>query len=222
MAIWNLRGYRLPLTSDAAAEAAVKWLKDNDVAYWIIDPWARICAWSDVDENSNPEVGPLLQRVDEIASDAGVADVLVVHHAGHTKGRPRGATVLPDWADGIWTYWRDEESDDRYLKAEGRGVHVATGEVLLEDGRTTYRAANPREGRIHHLVKEVVAYVAGNDGCSISEAKNATTGNNALKDAAVGRAVTLGMIREDRDPGDKRRKLLTFVSYEPLNGDLEV
>ncbi|MEJ7786170.1 MAG: AAA family ATPase [Solirubrobacteraceae bacterium] len=217
--IWNLRGYRVPLTSDAAAEAAVEWLRANAVTYWIIDPWARICSWSGADENVNAEVGQLLQRVDEIAADAGVEDILVVHHAGHARGRPRGATVLPDWADGIWLYTRDEESDDRYLRAEGRGVALPTGLVEIgEDGRTTYREADPRKGKIHRLIKGIVAYVAANDGCPTSEAQDSLSGSNSLKTNAVSQAVEMGMIRREDDPQDKRRKLLHFVSSEPLDG----
>lgn len=219
VAIWNLRGYRVPLTCDAGAEAAVEWLRSNDVAYWIIDPWARMCSWSGADENANAEVGPLLQRVDEIAGDAGVEDILVVHHAGHARGRPRGATVLPDWADGIWLYWRDEESDDRYLKAEGRKVGLATGQVEIgEDGRATYREADPRKGKIHRLIKDVAAYVAANDGCTTSEVQDSLSGSNSLKINAVSRAVEMGMVRREEDPEDKRRKLLFFVASDPLDG----
>lgn len=217
VAIWNLRGYRVPLTSDAACEAAVEWLKANEVAYWIIDPWARVCAWSGADENVNAEVGPLLQRVDEIANDAGVAETLVVHHAGHTKGRPRGATVLPDWADGIWLYSRDEESDKRYLKAEGRGIGLAEGLVELDDdGRAVYREVSRKAQKINQLIREVVDFVAGNDGCPVTDAKNSLTAGNSAKDEAVRKAIACNWIREERDPDDGRRRLLYFVTTEGL------
>jgi RecA-family ATPase len=115
VAIWNLRGYRVDLLTDAGRDAAVAWLRSNDVAYWIVDPWARICAWSHVNENDNGEVGSLLQRVREVADDAGVAELLYVHHAGYVPGRARGASVFSDSADVLWQYDRDADDDTRYL-----------------------------------------------------------------------------------------------------------
>jgi hypothetical protein len=218
--IWNLRGYRVPLTSDAAAEAAVEWLRSNEVAYWIIDPWARICSWSGADENVNAEIAPLLQRVDEIANDAGVSEVLVVHHAGHVAGRPRGATVLPDWADGIWLYSRDE-SDKRYLKAEGRGIGLPEGLVEIDDdGRAIYREVGRKTAKINQLVKDIVEFVAANDGCTTTEVQDSLTASNSLKTDAVRKAIALGAIREERDPDDKRRKLLHFVASSEDSGSL--
>jgi RecA-family ATPase len=121
VAIWNLRGYRLDIRADAHRNAAVDWLKANDVSYWIVDPWARICAWSNVNENENSPVSELLQRVREVANDAGVAELLLVHHAGYVPGRARGASVFSDNADVLWQYSRDED-DMRYLHAYGRGI----------------------------------------------------------------------------------------------------
>lgn len=219
VAIWNLRGYRVPLTSDAAADAATAWLRDNDVAYWIIDPWSRLCSWAGVDENVNAEVGTLLQRVDEIANDAGVGEVLIVHHAGHLKGRPRGATVLPDWADGIWMYTRDEESDRRYLRVEGRGVELAEGLVEIDDdGRAVYREVSRRAAKLKGLVDEFVAFVAANPGCTIGNAKASLDAGNKAKDDAAAKAIKLGMVRKEDDPDDRRSKLLYYESAEPVGG----
>lgn len=210
VAIWNLRGYRLPLLSEAGTAAAVGWLRDNSIAYWIIDPWARVCAWSGVDENVNAEVAPLLQRVDEIADEAGVGEVLVVHHAGHARGRPRGATAFPDWADGIWLYERGEDGDreTRYFRAEGRGIGVDEGTITLEDGRTVYRQASRQYTRMMGLVNQLAAIVNGTPGITTSDAQAQLAAGNSAKAEAIRKAKALDLIREDKDPKDGRRKLL--------------
>jgi AAA domain len=159
VAIWNLRGYRVDLLTDVGRDAAVEWLKANDVAYWIVDPWARLCAWSHVNENDNGEVGSLLQRVREVADDAGVAELLFVHHAGYVPGRARGASVFSDNADVLWQYSRDED-DTRYLHAYGRGIDDLRGVVELENGVTQFKAVSRRAAKLSAHVRHAERVVA--------------------------------------------------------------
>jgi hypothetical protein len=135
---------------------------------------------------------------------------LVVHHAGHARGRPRGATAFPDWADGIWLYERGEEADreTRYFRAEGRGIGLGEGTITLEDGRTVYREVSRQHSRIMGLVDELAAIVAGDPGITTTAAQAELAGSHASKAEALRKAKALGRIREEQDEKDKRRKLL--------------
>ena len=160
VAIWNLRGFSVPILSDAGRDQAIEWLRSVNAKYWLIDPWIRVCAWNGVNENENHEVSELTQRIDEIAHAAGVLEVQIVHHAGHTSKHARGASALPSWADAIWTYERDDDGE-RYLSAEGRsGVGLAPGLVALDDaGRLTCRDAGPRQTAAEKMLAAVVGAV---------------------------------------------------------------
>jgi hypothetical protein len=216
--LWNLRGYRLPLLSDTGAEAAIDWLRAREVEYWAIDPWARLCAWSGVNENVTAEVLPLLQRVDEVRTAAGVREVLVAHHCGHAGLHGRGASVFMDWGDALWLYSRDEVIDERgpsrWLQVEGRGVEVPNGSVTLEGGRLSYREESAKQARTREIADKLAWAVA-------DRSLTATDAQNELgvrrEDYVAGRrlAEQKGTVVETKDPDDGRVKLLMAGAENP-------
>jgi len=86
--VWHLRGYALNLMADAGCEAAVKWLRRNEIGFWFLDPYSSVLAWSGVDENSNDEVARFLVRLDTVKVEAGVRELVVVAHYGRRSSRP--------------------------------------------------------------------------------------------------------------------------------------
>jgi hypothetical protein len=50
----HLRGQPVRLLTDQGMDWTISWLIDNDVEIWLNDSWAKLCAWSDVDENETP------------------------------------------------------------------------------------------------------------------------------------------------------------------------
>lgn len=214
VAIWNLRGFRVDILSDTGREAAVEWLKANDVSYWIVDPWARVCAWSQVNENENPEVAPLLQRVHEVADDAGVTEVLLVHHAGIVPGRARGATVFSDNADVLWQYSRDEEDGTRYFRAYGRKIQELHGVIELDDGVTTFKEGSRKAAKMTKHVREVVEYVTEHPGCKRQEVYNHLSVGKGSQKAIVDQAIRLGHLVETQPDG--RTKALHVSDHEGL------
>lgn len=64
----------------------------------VVDTLARSMAGGD--ENSSNDVGIVISRLDELREKHGCA-VVVVHHTGHEKSRPRGSTALFGAADTV-------------------------------------------------------------------------------------------------------------------------
>ena len=115
-------------------------LRAHHVEVLIIDPLAALLAGAGVDENSNTEVSSLLRGgLAALQEEAGISEIMLVHHAGHQAKRVRGASSLLDWPDAIWDYapkerrspsFHDEDLDldhqdaPRYLRATGRDVDL--------------------------------------------------------------------------------------------------
>ena len=128
----DIRGYSMPLYVERVAEWIIEWLSSRGVTHWILDPWGR--AISGLEENSNAEVGKILDILDVIKERAGVDNLIIPAHTGrmaHEVGseRVRGATRLDDWADVRWIL--TQQDGVRYFRAHGRNVDV-------EEGALTY------------------------------------------------------------------------------------
>ena len=91
----------------------------------------------EVNEYRDPEVGPLLDRIDEIKRKAGSA----VHVNQQCRSRQRAASPRCDVAARLGRlglgYWKD--GDDRYLTVVGRQVGLDEGRVRFNgDGRLEF------------------------------------------------------------------------------------
>lgn len=188
VSIWALRGRASALDprdeairSDLAAR-----LREADVQVLIIDPIGPAIASLGIDENSNSEVGEYLTALDSLTREAGVRELIIVHHAGHKGNRSRGASKFEDWPDALWRLSRGstpelEAADDgnllgqladreqRYFRAEGRDVDVPRAQLLFDPatgalslfGREERREEKDTAGRDH-----VVATVRARPGLS--------------------------------------------------------
>lgn len=85
--------------------------------------------------------GRFLVAIDALAHEAGVSEVFVVHHMGHTGERSRGDSRFRDWPDAEWKLVRDKDDEDpnlddvhgaRYLSAFGRDVDLAQTELVFD------------------------------------------------------------------------------------------
>lgn len=132
VSVMYLRGTKVPITSPAGFDWAVKWLQENSIQVWVIDPFAR--AFIGDDGNSDTVVGPFLETLDAIKAAAGVEELILVAHtpkqATTKEGKPimgretaRGSQRLEDWADVLW-FMGKAASGSRYFHARGRDVEV--------------------------------------------------------------------------------------------------
>ncbi len=142
--IWTERGRagrfdtRDP-TSRALWAAA---LRRANVSVWIIDCLSPILSALGIEENDNTGVGAVLDGINTIAAEAGVDDVLLIHHMGHSAERSRGASRLIGWPDVNWKLTRQRDDKDpsaepdqnapRYFSAYGRDVDVREGRLVYE------------------------------------------------------------------------------------------
>lgn len=112
------------------AEVRAYWVKncrDNNVTTLILDPLAPLLGLLNIDENDNTMVNRLFQQLDEFKLEAGIKDMIVVHHCGHMADyRPRGASRFNDWPDALWgaklTDPNDPVNTTRTFHARGRDV----------------------------------------------------------------------------------------------------
>ena len=139
ISVVNLRGHRLDLTTQHGEDWAVDWLREQQAAVWIVDPYGR--ALAGLDENSNSEVGRFVEALDVIKERAGVGELIMPAHTGRQsfeagEERARGAARIDDWPDARWILTRDDKLGSSFFRATGRDVDVEE-EQLTFDSTTT-------------------------------------------------------------------------------------
>lgn len=129
----------------------------------IIDPLGPLLAAHGLDENSNSDMRRILNALAALKADAGISELIVVHHAGHgAAGRARGASVLGDWPDAMLNIMMPkEDTQPRMLKARGRDVG---GEWKLNYNPSTRRLTHnfadiaKRENDLRARIMEILGH----------------------------------------------------------------
>lgn len=111
----------------------------------IIDPLAPLLGHLNTDENDNSMVNRFFQQLDEFKAEAGIRDMMVVHHCGHSADwRPRGASRFNDWPDALWLAKINGGVNDptapREFFARGRDIW----ETLSGEGTITQDPTNSK------------------------------------------------------------------------------
>ncbi|GGN39286.1 hypothetical protein FHR83_006748 [Actinoplanes campanulatus] len=142
--VWTERGRagRFDTRDRAARVLWVERLRTANVSVWVIDCLSPVLSALGIDENNNTEVGAVLDGINTIAAEAGIDDVLLIHHMGHGAERSRGASRLIGWPDVNWKLTRQRDEKDpsaepdpnatRYFSAYGRDVDVREGRLVFE------------------------------------------------------------------------------------------
>ncbi len=226
----HLRGFRLPLEVPAIQERAARWLSENEVELWILDPFAKVF---DGEENSNTDVGRWCEAVDEIKRLAGVKDVVVVAHFGRQalaegEEHVRGATRLDDWADNRWLLTKDKEGV-RYFEAEGRDSTVPSSMLGFrrEDRYLGIAGGTRAEERVERGIQWVCEFVRDRPGAT---ARAIQTMKQGHKDDRLGwrdQAVLRGYIHVEQGSRNSQLHSLTdqgreFLSLRTPEGEWRV
>lgn len=138
--VWPLRGLarsfdiRVPEIRSIWADR----LRKVETRLLIIDCLAPIFNALGLNENSNSDVGPVLDAIDALLEEVGITDCLVVHHMGHGPERSRGASRLRDWPEVEWFLMRERDhlgteidNGQRFFKAYGRDVDVDESQLMF-------------------------------------------------------------------------------------------
>lgn len=202
----------LDFKSDVVVEWTIKWLQNNNVKVWVIDPLSKLFR---EDENSNHEFNQWWLKLEHIAHEANLQLVLIVHHTGHANERGRGASAMGGNPDVILSYTHAGNLGDvppnnrRYLSALGRDVTLPSTEIDFDPDTNGLFCTNSGTTRIQakSTTKAVEAGVAVwnlNERIKVGDLykllkwrqDGSTSKDNA---AALKRAVDKGYIVQERN-----------------------
>lgn len=224
--LWALRGSgsAFDLLDETIRAQWVQYLAESDTRVWIVDCLGPILSALGLDESANKEVGRVLDALISVAVEAGVGEILLVHHMGHGAERSRGASRLRDWPDAEWRLVRQRDSDNpyaepdpaapRFFSAFGRDVDVREGQLVFsrETRRLVYADGNRHEAKASAAMRYVLAFVRdfpGRSGRAIEDAAKAAGENRNEVREARKTAVVKGYVAAT--PGEKRSELHTLT-----------
>lgn len=220
----NLRGRRNLLADEHGRRELAEQVRAQNGQVLIVDPFGR--AYTGASQNDAAEVTPWLVRLDEVAEQADVSELVLTAHAGWNGERTRGSTALNDWPDVLVTLNRDEGTGQRFIRAEGRDVDVpedglsfdpATRRLSLTGSGS--RSAAKVKDKQADLVAAIVLAVAHEPGLTVDGLEQSIRNGGACRfqKGDIGRASReaerLGRVRIEPGP---RRARLHFLPDSPL------
>ncbi|WP_300678472.1 AAA family ATPase [Nocardioides sp.] len=160
------------ILDDATRARWAETLAGLDVDVLILDCLSPMLTAFGLDEDGAAR--PFLDALGVLCEEAGIANLLVVHHMGHGANRARGDSRIQDWPDANWKQERvnaRKEDSPRVFSAFGRDVSV--GESRLDFDAHTRKAAialatgSRKDVKIAAAVDDVVCFVTENPGASV-------------------------------------------------------
>ncbi|MGX1598519.1 AAA family ATPase [Dietzia maris] len=156
--MYTLRGAlsTFDLMDDAVREEWVERIQGHDVL--VVDCLRPILDALGLDENR--DTGRFLVALDALVKEAGVGEVVLVQHMGHSGERARGDSRLQDWPDVTWKIIRDDPDDPnslRYFSAFGRDVNEPEQLLTMDDRRNlTVSAGGRNEAKVAGALEAVL------------------------------------------------------------------
>ena len=156
--------------------------------------------------SEDKDAGRFLEALDELITEARIAEALVVHHMGHQGERSRGDSRILDWPDALWKLVKDPEREDEdtsrrvYFTAYGRDVDHP--ETLLtyhsETRRLSVGGGSRLQRKRDHIADAILEYVTESPGCTQTGIERAVEGRREVIRAAVKSLVDQGKVVRER------------------------
>lgn len=144
----SLRGRTgvLDIRDAARRRAWAGHLASHNVKVLVVDCLGPLLAYYGADENSNTEVGQILAALEALKHEAGVQELILVHHAGHNGERSRGASRLRDWPDVEIRLMIEGSEDPRFEPAPDAPRYIAARgrDVALRERKLAFNPLNQR------------------------------------------------------------------------------
>lgn len=220
---WTMRGKAqlLDLRLERVRQRWVEQIRAQELRVLIVDCLSPILSALGIAENDNQQVGQVLDWLLAISSEAGVRELLVLHHMGHGAERARGASRLRGWPDAEWTLVREKPDDPlaepdpdapRYFAAYGRKVSVPQGKLVFDAGshRLTYVGGSRQQVAVMTALTVVLRYVdqhpmANGGQIESGIAASKVLSRDSARDARKA-ALVKGLIEEVRGVGPTSSK----------------
>lgn len=210
-------------------------LRDLGCDFVIFDCLKPVLEAMNLDENR--ETGKFLYPFAEMLSEAGVNDVLVHHHMGHTNERARGDSSMLGWSDANWkiVVQANEVTGDKlryFCTDKVRGAEQEVKEGLLTythgTGHLTYaggdRIAAKKDATVDQRIERILEVLAdshadGTEAMNKTAIRKAVGGKTEITDDALGK-----LMQEKANPrvvcrheGRSQLYQLTPYGMDPMN-----
>lgn len=171
-------------------------VRAQDPGVLILDCLRPVLDALGLDENT--DAGRVLVALDEIADSAGVDELIVVHHMGHSGERSRGSSRLRDWPDVEWRLVREDANDPgsrRFFSAYGRDVDLAESALDYDpDTRhLTLAGGSRKDAAAEALIPDLVELLIDQPGLSRQGVEDALTETTGASRAVIREALKTGV-----------------------------
>lgn len=179
--------------------------------------------------SEDKESGRFLTALDELCDAAGIPELVLVHHMGHTNERSRGDSRLEDWPDAKWRLVKqpdpDNPNDDgqngpRFFSAYGRDVDQPEVRLGFDPDTRHLKVdgGSRRQTTRSKIENAVQLWVDDNPGCSQGDIERGVAGDNTTVREAIKALALDGWLRiEKQGPG---RATLHYPSH-PAEQDFQ-
>lgn len=222
----SIRDWPNPLGSARGREWLANLFLEHDIKLVVVDTFRA--AYTGTSHNDNAEVGVFTRMLDLFKQEAACPGLVLAHHFGrkeHEQGEEhgQGAVELDNWCDMRYLLTKDAETEERFLRVEGRGPGLKETVLQWEAmyGRLRINPADRGVGRskVGHnkVMSDVVDLIRARPGVNVTSIKESIPSQKA----AITKALKdLEMTEVIRSELGLNRSLLYFL-VNPDNIDID-